>query len=288
MKSMGHTGSMSRAFRAAERESEALEDGVLVFMPGASDSRIGNIKKTIAWLQTQGVPTDCIIYKYQEISVPDEELSPCTVMDNQGQKWMDHILKVPLNMTKKKYVLHVMDGIEVQAVDLARMIKAMVDNDLVHAAPALYGKSQYPSMKPHLGFGRKVNIIEYHMDLFTRRNFACLQDLVVSNDTIDGERATDNHYGFYVADAMTFFCPGNLGVIDAMKMFKFAQGAYEHGPAEKQGREWMHQHGWGDLDSKLNYSVPFEPLKGDVLPGDPQCPVNPVCICAGAVTCFLD
>lgn len=270
-------GSMPSAFRLAERQREDLEEGVLVFVPGASDSRISNVRKTIAWLQTQQIPTECIVYKYQNLSIPDDELSPCTVIDNHGHFWMDHILQVPLNRTKKKYVLHVMDGIEVRSVDLARMTKAMADNDLVHTSPALYGKIWYPQLKPHLGFGRKVNYIEYHMDLFTRDNFACLQDLA--------SQGTVNHWGWYVAEMMLFACPGNMGVIDAMKMFKFASGKYDHTEAYDNGVSWLKERGWdvGALTDHLIKisALPEEPLKGDLLPGDPQCDGSDACICEG-------
>jgi len=278
-------------FVQQRKKTEDLEEGVLAFVPGATGSRINNVKKTIAWLRAQQVPTECIIYTYEELNLPDGELAPCTVIDNRGQKWMDHFMQVPLSMTKKKYILHIMDGIEVQSVDLVRMTKAIIDNDLVHAAPALYGKWRFPEMYPHLGFGRKVNYIEYHMDLFTRGNFACLQDLVASITTIDGRRATDNHLGWYVDDAMTFFCPGNLGVIDAMKMWKFAKGAYDYSDAAQMGKAWMDEHGWGDLNAEMDYSVPSEPLKGDLLPGDPQCNASISCACdfsnTSTTSCFL-
>merc|ERR1719433_2230057 len=146
-----------------------------------------------------------------------------------------------------------MDGVEVQVVDLSRMIKAMVDNDLVTASPALYGKYLYPQMIPRLGFGRKVNQLEWHMDMFTRENFACLQDLVDSKVLKDdGERTTNNHFGWYVAEAMTVACPGNLGVIDAMKIYKFAWGAYEKVDALLQGQAWLEAHGWGNLSKHMS------------------------------------
>lgn len=266
---MGKTGSMSSVFRKAEKGPEDLEEGVLVFVPGASDTRIANVKKTIAWLRDQKIPTECIVYKYQELSISDDELSPCKVMDNKGQKWMDHILQVPLNMTKKKYVLHVMDGVRTQGIDVARMIKSMVDNDLEHVSPALYGKYLYPPMLPHLGFGRKVNFIEYHMNLMARSNFACLQDIVDSKHTIDGQRTTENHFGWWVDIVMPYVCRGGMGVIDAMKMFKYAGGTYHMKKAVNEARHWSNENGWGELKQDLRETL--GPLKGDLLPGDPQC-----------------
>jgi len=282
-----HLKLSSFAFRAAEREQQDLEDGVLAFVPGATPERVVNVKKTIAWLRAQEVPAECIIYKYREIFIPDELMFSCTVIDNAGGQWMDHIVSVPLNMTKKKYVLLINDGIEVQSVNLARMIKAILDNDLVHVAPALYGKWFIPEMIPRKGFGRRVPYIEYHMDLFTRANFACLQDLVASNDTIDGQGTTENHAGWFVDSAMTFLCPGGLGVIDAMKIFKFAGFTYNHTTAEAEGTKWIESHeGWPIWHELINHSEKTTPLIGDVLPTDPQCDGDLACTCPDRSTCI--
>merc|ERR1712216_846040 len=100
----------------------------------------------------------------------------------------------------------------------------------------------YPTMGPHLGFGRKVSFIEYHLDLFTRSNFACLQDLVGG-----GNHATNNHLGWMVDIVMPYVCRGNMGVIDAMKMFKVERGSYPTYNLTKAGEEghrWVSAMGW--------------------------------------------
>merc|ERR1739846_273308 len=104
-----------------------------------------------------------------------------------------------------------------------------------------------PQMKPQLGFGRKVSLIEYHMDLFTRSNFACPQDLIDGRGAKGTQQSTANQFGWYYSEAMTRACPGNLGVIDAMKMFKFTPAAYNKTDAFLQGRAWLDHYGWGDL-----------------------------------------
>merc|ERR1719330_2076775 len=122
------------------------------------------------------------------------------------------------------------------------MIKTMTENNLVHVAPALYGHIHYSTLIPHLGFGRKVNFIEYHIDLFTRENFACLQDLVDSTDSnsTEGDRMTNNHMGWGVDFVMPQACPGKMGVIDAMKMRKFVAGSYDYEKAHIQEEHWMY------------------------------------------------
>lgn len=262
---------MSTAFRDAEKQmnQKDLQDGVFVFIPGATNSRMENLKHTLAWLQTQTVPIECMIFKYQELSVSEDEVKPCKFVNSTGF-WMDHLMRVPLHLTKMKYILHVLDGLVIEKLDLRRMMDIMEDNNLVHAAPALYGKGIYPrqykAMMPHLGFGRKVGFVELHVDMFKRDNFACLQDIL---DMKDGTGRTINHAGWCVDFMMPSVCKGELGVIDVMKVYKKYRGLSKSGTNTKgQCSSWLKSKGFKrpSLDGNSLGS-----LKGIVLPDDPQC-----------------
>merc|ERR1719387_214514 len=116
-----------------------------------------------------------------------------------------------------------MDGVVIKAVDLRRMIDAMVANDLVHAAPALHHErsTHFQQMAPHKGFGRSVMWIDYHFDLFTRGQFACLQDLVTD------KQEDFNHHGWVECQIEPHVCKGNLGILDIMGVSKKAGGFKE-------------------------------------------------------------
>merc|ERR1719198_858956 len=151
------------------------------------------------------------------------------------------------------------------------MIEAMADNHLVHLSPPVYGIKRYRTMIPHLGFGRKVNFIEYHVNLFARQNFACLQDIVDSKHgkNTNGQRTTENHLGWQVDYVMPHVCKGGMGIIDAMKVFKFAGGSYSGKQADIEGKAWKAENHWEDVI--LDETESLGPLKGNLLPGDPQC-----------------
>jgi len=281
--------SMSFTFRAAEQEPDGLEEGVLALMPAPPNGRIDNLKKTIRWLNRQDVPIDCIVYETKDNKLGAYQpsfLKACKVIKATGQRWMDHILEMPLSLTKRPYVLHIMDNIEVQEVDLRRMITAMIENDLVRASPALYGKFVFPQVMPHLGFGRKVVAAEFQFDLFTRENFACLQDLVNSKGTRK-RKVRANRFGWWAMEAMTVACPGDVGVIDAMRQFKFAPAAIDSAEAYRTGREWLEDFGWQNI-STIDLFVSGEPLKGDLFDLDPQCDGEKSCVCPLGHFCDLD
>jgi len=269
--------SIKSVFKTASKDvpSEDLIDGVLVFIPGASNKRIGLVQKHLEWLRNQSVPFECIIYEYEDFSLSEEEMRPCKVFKNKGQ-WMDHFLKVPLNSTKMKYVLQLSDGVEIQHVDLRRMIRTMIDNDLVHVAPALYGKKLYPENKPHLGFGRFVEFLEFHMDLFTRDNFACLQDIL---DTKGAQYAV-NHFGWGVDVMMPVVCQGKIGVIDAMKIYKVYHGSYNTTSAKQEMQKWIKSHDYHPRNPRSPKKSPdtLGALVGTVLASDPQCNGQDSCL----------
>ena len=116
-----------------------------------------------------------------------------------------------------------------------------------------------PPGLPLLGFVRKVHFIEYHMDLFTRDYFACLQDIVTSGMT-DGQITTDNHLGWFVDYIMPRVCGGKLGVIDAMKMLKSAGLSYSGAAAVQEGHAWADTNNW-KLEHDLTETL--GPLKGN-------------------------
>lgn len=261
----------SHVFRNANVQiaKDDLEDGVLAFFPGATRKRMDIVKNSVAWLQSQNIPLECIIYNYDSEPL-SEDLKPCKVVDHKGQ-WMDHFTQVPLNMTKKKYILHLMDGVEPIHVDLRRMMNAMAGNNLSHAAPAMYGIRGYQQNAPHLGFGRFVNFIEMHMDLYHRDNFACLQDIL---DTKNGKYAS-NHGGLGVDVAMPTLCKGQMGVMDVMKALKKTSGSYDRGAAKSDMRSWLSSHGLGGAKPpRKNPGPPLGTLDGQVLPDDPQCDIS--------------
>lgn len=262
----------SNTFRMLSKEisEELLEDGVLVFIPGLGvDSRVDNVKANVAWLQTQGVPFECLIYKYHNISESDDAFKPCKVIEHKGQ-WMDHILTVPLNSTRKKYVLHMIDGVSVEKVSLRRMMDTMADNNLVHSAPALYGKHQYTQMAPHLGFGRLVDFIEPQFDLYTRENFACLQDLATP-------QPGRSYIGWGVDVMMPSVCKGNMGVIDVMKVRKQFVQSYDYKKARQDEKAWAAEHGFKHIGhmqgqyQKNGEKGCLGSLKGTAQKDDPQC-----------------
>jgi len=275
-KSIKSTGQSFKSL-SDQVHTEDLEDGVLAFIPGmGNDDRTETIQENIAWLQRQGVPFECLIYKYKNMTKSDDAFKPCKVIEHEGQ-WMDHILQVPLNSTRKKYVLHMIDGVKLNKVDLRRMIHAMVDNDLVHAATALYGKFQYKQMAPHMGFGRFVNHIEPQFDLHTRSNFACLQDLA------QPATATNrSNVGWGIDLIMPSVCKGNMGVIDVMKTSKMFVNSYSHAQAWQDRQHWAGEHhvqNMSKIQAEFEKTDPLwlGPLKGTVLKDDPQCDYTTKC-----------
>jgi len=256
----------STVYRAASSSVDRrnLEDGVLVFIPGLKADRTHLVLSNIAWLKNQNISFECYIYKYESNALSDEAFAPCQVISHRG-RWMDHFMMVPLNRTKQKYILHLMDGVQPTKVNLSRMISTMKENDLVHLAPAVYGKHGYwKQVYPHLGFGRFVNFIEFHMDLFTRENFACLQDIA---DT-KGGKYFRNSAGWGVDRAMPLLCSGPMGVIDVMKVEKLHGGSYDKEVAKWEQDQFARSH---HISLPFYNANSFQPLKGTILVDDLQC-----------------
>jgi hypothetical protein len=138
------------------------------------------------------------------------------------------------------------------------MIQAVKTNKLGHAAPALTGKCLFPTEKPHVGFGRFTNFIEFHFDLLTREMFACLQD-VVSKPPL-------NHHGLGVDHALPYVCPGNRGIIDVMRKEKVSHGSYDAQLAWGERQGWLAAHHFKHVDGMISWG----PLQGEILSCDPQ------------------
>merc|ERR1719408_342174 len=111
----------------------------MAVVPGLGTvERAVQVQKNIAWLVKQGVPFECLVFVYrteQELPLTEFNFQPCRVIRHPGF-WMSHVLAMPLNITSKPWILHMMDGIEPQAsVSLKMMFRTMLFNGLGHAAP---------------------------------------------------------------------------------------------------------------------------------------------------------
>lgn len=210
-------------FRRLEQEGakRGLEDGIAVIVPGFGDEqRAELVKKNIRWLQSEGVPFDCTIYVYRtvaEFPLVEQEYAPCKLIRHPGH-WMDHLKAFPLNETRRRWVLHLMDSIDPLGVDLPRMINIMNANGLAHASPSFSESyDRYPIMASQgASVGRFVSFIELQLDMFSREYFACLQDLV----------SDENGMGWGMDYVLPSLCEGSIGIIDEMNMVKRYQGSY--------------------------------------------------------------
>lgn len=228
----------SSMFRMLEQDGakKGLEDGIAVIVPGlGDDTRAKLVKKNIAWLKSQDVPFECTIYVYRtekEFPLKEKEFEPCQLTRHAGY-WMEHLKAFPLNKTRRRWVLHLMDSIEPEKnVKLARMVEIMNANQLSHSSPTFHEWKQYPIMaSQEITPGRVVGFIELHLNLFSRQYFACLQDL-----------ATDeNGYGWGMDRIMPSFCEGSLGLIDEMTMEKRFRGSYEYGEAAQAMDKFLYE-----------------------------------------------
>merc|ERR1712032_1163671 len=115
------------------------KEGVAVVVPGlGSEIRALQVEKNLQWLKNQSIPFDCWIFVYRteaEFSLDASRFEPCHVSRHLGF-WMGHVLAMPLNMTNKPWIVHMMDSIEPQQdVNLKLLIRIMVANGLGFASP---------------------------------------------------------------------------------------------------------------------------------------------------------
>lgn len=229
----------SSSLRASEHQgvSRGLEEGISVIVPGLGEyQRADLVQRNIAWIKAQNIPFDCTIFVYradeEKFPLKKERFAPCKLVRHWGF-WADHLRAFPLNQTRYKYVLHLLDSIQpADTLRLQRMIDIMKVNNLSHAAPTIPGYGRFTIMAKHQGVspGRLVNYIELQMDMFTREYFACLQD--VADDK--------NNMGWGLSEALPKLCPGALGLIDDMTMAKRYMFSYNYGEA-KQKEIWFNK-----------------------------------------------
>eukprot|EP00928_Gymnodinium_smaydae_P096863 TRINITY_DN863_c0_g2_i1.p1 TRINITY_DN863_c0_g2~~TRINITY_DN863_c0_g2_i1.p1 ORF type:complete len:324 (+),score=12.79 TRINITY_DN863_c0_g2_i1:53-1024(+) len=240
---LSRTNSQKRYARAEQQVHDLEEEGFAVVIPGVADkSRAELVAKNIKWLKGQGLPFDCWIFVYhskKDLPLDESDFKPCRIVRHEGF-WMGHILALPLNMTRKPWVLHFMDSIEPQAnVNLREMSNIMLANGLGLSSltfdpspelpwPTKHHAKQYPIMRRQRKrkVGRFVDFIELHFNLFSRKYFSCLQD------NID----LDNSLGWGMDRLLASLCGGSaqdpvvnagrMGVIDKMTMVKLWGKSY--------------------------------------------------------------
>jgi hypothetical protein len=240
--------------RYAAFESQVLEvekDGVTVIIPGlGTEARAANVEKNLQWLKKQNVPFECWIYVYStEPKFPNNpsRFDHCKLIRHPGF-WMAHVLALPLNITTKPWVLHMMDRVSPQPdVNLTTMTRTMVANNLGHAAPTFasprHDHWEIMNQQPNHTIGRSVDFIELHMDLFSRAYFACLQDAI----------DLDNSLGLGMDWMLPGLCGGHawqkpeiyvggLGLMDHMTLGKPYHGSYDHQLALELAKEFAAKH----------------------------------------------
>lgn len=235
-------------YATLEREVQDVEkQGVAVVIPGlGDDARAIQVEKNLQWLKNQQVPFECWIFVYrteQEFPLEGSRFRPCHLIRHPGY-WMSHLLEMPLNLTKKPWIIHMMDGIEPQDdVNLDAVIKIMKANGLGRASPTFdtkthpntYIDSVYPIMARHeeIKTGRFVDFIEMHMDVFSREYFACLQDHIDTTNALGWgmDRLLPAFCGGAIGDSDVH--AGRMGILDQMTMVKKFFGSYDYGEAYK-------------------------------------------------------
>lgn len=251
-KAAGSGGGRTHRYADAASQVTRIEDeGVAVLIPGlGTELRAAQVAKNLEWLKSQGVPFECWIFIFnQNEAFPSDKsrFEPCKLVRHTGF-WMSHVLAMPLNMTAKPWIVHMMDGIEPQSdVNLKTMIATMQTNGIAHASPTFdmaHGEnpSVYPIMarQNRFAIGRVVDFVELHFDVFTRGYFACLQD------SID----MDNTLGWGMDVLLPGMCggsehdwgilsQGSLGLFDRMSMKKRLSGSYNYDLAGAGMRQYM-------------------------------------------------
>jgi len=275
-------------YSSLEQQVQPIEkEGVAVLIPGVGNlERAAQVETNLQWLKKQGVPFECWMYVWKpekKLPLDASRFAPCQLIRHPGF-WMDHILALPLNMTKKPAVIHMMDSSEPQPdVNLSRMLSTMVVNGLGALSPTFndtsaYTAGTYPSMfrQPDRKTGRFVDFIELHFVAFSRKYFACLQD------HIDPE----NPLGWGFDLLLPSFCGGSkhvseinvgrMGLMDQMTMVKKKYGSYSYDKASKGMRDFVGKHpgvphpefvDTGELKAPEDIK-PSAPLLLDKLPTD--------------------
>eukprot|EP00928_Gymnodinium_smaydae_P063773 TRINITY_DN4726_c0_g1_i1.p1 TRINITY_DN4726_c0_g1~~TRINITY_DN4726_c0_g1_i1.p1 ORF type:complete len:332 (-),score=30.09 TRINITY_DN4726_c0_g1_i1:320-1222(-) len=237
-----------------EQVVDVEEEGIAVIIPGVSNKeRADLVARNIHWLHSQGLPFDCWMFVYlsvEELPLNEADFQPCHIVRNEGY-WLDHVLAFPLNMTKKPWILHLMDSNEPQSdVNLREMISIMRANRLGHSGLTFdptgpdYYERPYRIMDKQREnkIGRFVDFIELHFSMFSRKYFACFQD------NID----TDNVMGWGMDMTLPYLCGGSqvgsvmmagrLGLIDKMTVVKHDSRSYSADKAQKQLRAYKRKH----------------------------------------------
>eukprot|EP00928_Gymnodinium_smaydae_P096864 TRINITY_DN863_c1_g1_i1.p1 TRINITY_DN863_c1_g1~~TRINITY_DN863_c1_g1_i1.p1 ORF type:complete len:332 (-),score=37.47 TRINITY_DN863_c1_g1_i1:28-960(-) len=246
--------SQDRQYAQAEQRLLDIEkEGFAVVIPGvANQERADLVARNIKWLRGQSLPFECWMYVYlsvEELPLNASDYEPCNIVRHEGF-WMGHILALPLNTTRKPWVLHLMDSIEPQdSVNLKELTQIMLSNDLGMSSPtfdhSLGGvlHDYFPIMfrQTNKSIGRFVDYIELHFNVFSRNYFSCLQDNI----------AMDNLMGWGMAKLLASLCggaqdpivnAGRMGLIDKMTMKKWWGGSYDYADARKQMESYFHKH----------------------------------------------
>jgi len=232
--------------------SDVENEGMVVIIPGlGSEDRADEVEQNIAWIKSQGVPFECWLFVYpteKEFPLDKTRFAPCQVIRHPGY-WLGHVLALPLNGTKKPWVLHMLDSvIPRKDVDLKSLFRIMKANRLGHAAPTFSpGYPAYQSMhdimfsKPENQVGRVVDFIEFQMDAFSREYFACFQDRI---DPV-------NFQGWGMDQMLPYWCGGGssgslrhhgrLGLMDHMTMLKTGHSSYNYDEAEVAHQAFMNK-----------------------------------------------
>lgn len=210
--------------------ANGFDDGVSVIVPGHGDyKRAPVLQNNIQWLQKQGVDFDCRIFVYlseQDFPLEASDYSPCQLIRHAGF-WMDHMLAFSLAETRKKYVMHMPDGIRIgPEFQLQRMIDVMSANDLAEVAPSCSrgdsgGCVRHMYHMDGFGIGRRVDWIEPQINIYTREYFSCWQRV---SDPV-------NKFGWAIDWIAPRICGGKFGIVDDMTVHKEFQGSYDHAEA---------------------------------------------------------
>jgi hypothetical protein len=248
-----------RPFAALEKQVTPDKEGLAVVVPGlGSEEHAALVEKNLQWLKHQDVPYDCFLFVYkseEEFPLETSRFEPCKVIRHPGM-WLSHLLVMPLNMTTKPYVLHMMAGVEPQPdVNLKLIFKTMETNGLGHAAPTFdprtnegdYVNNVYPILgrQENVRVGRFVDFIELHFNVFTRRYFACLQDNIDASEE-------NMLIGWGMDRLLPALCggaaggseveAGRIGLMDQMTMVKRLHGSYDFGAAQQGFESFVGRH----------------------------------------------
>lgn len=213
----------SQPIRAETGGDAELSDGFAVVVPGFGKSeRVELLRRNVAWLRGQGMDFDCFIFVYRseaDFPLDPTQFEPCRLIRHPGY-WMDHMLALPLSMSPRRWVVHMMDSVEpAPNLNLTRLVDIMQANKLEHVSPTMLEDAHYPVMRAQNGsgsVGRRVGFIELNFDVFSHRYFECMR----------GSIYPDNKLGWGVDFVLPQLCNGSLGVLDHMWFSKRFTGSY--------------------------------------------------------------